>query len=102
MGVWLRPLGFNRQSESGTWHQQHGKDSASEDVERNAEAGPPYRDTWVLNQEVMNGTEDSVSCESSRSQPQVLPEADHRHYQKRQCCQRFQREHWRGTSHGRK
>ena len=53
--------------------------AAGENVERKAEAGPPYRDTRVLNQEVMNEIENSVSDKRSRSQPQILPEADHRH-----------------------
>jgi exonuclease III len=57
---------------------------------------------WILNQQVMKEVEDSVSRESGRSQPEALLEADHRQCQKRCCCQRFLREHRRGTSQGRK
>jgi transposase-like protein len=45
--------------------------------ERKAQAGPPFRDTGIPNEQVMNGVEDSVSRQSSRGQPEVLFEADH-------------------------
>ncbi|HZQ69866.1 MAG TPA: hypothetical protein VFA68_15185, partial [Terriglobales bacterium] len=60
-GVARRPAGsigvaavvLDRRSGSGASHEQHRKDSAGENVERHAEAGPPRRDTGVLNQSVM-------------------------------------------------
>ena len=56
-------------SEPGASQQQHGQDSAGENVERKAEAGPPQRDTGILKQAVMKEVADSVSGEASYSQP---------------------------------
>src|SRR5690242_11371161 len=65
----LSPTGvsiLHRRSESLTPHQQHGKKTAGENVEGHAEAGPPCRDAWILNKQVVKDVEDSVSRESGR------------------------------------
>src|SRR5579864_8054282 len=69
------PTGLNRRSESGTSHQQHGKETAGENVERKAEAGPPHGDTGILNDSMMEEIENSVSGEGSHNQPKALLEA---------------------------
>jgi len=69
----LRTLG-DRPLKSGTSRQEHGEEPASDNVERHTEAGPPHRDTWILNHQVMKEIEDSVSGERGGSQPQILLE----------------------------
>ncbi len=63
--------------ESGASHQQNGEETAGEHVERKAEAGPPYRDTGILNEQVMKGIESSVSGECGDDQPKVSLKACH-------------------------
>lgn len=58
-------------------HQQYGKESTGENVEGEAEAGPPHWDTWILNEEAMKKVKNSVSSEGSHNQPKVLLEACH-------------------------
>jgi hypothetical protein len=60
----------NLPSESGASHQQHGKETAGECVERKAEAAPPHGDTGILNEQALKQVENSVSGEGSHNQPQ--------------------------------
>src|SRR5689334_10243950 len=76
---------LNLRSESGPSHQQHGQETAGEDVERKAEAGPPYWDTRILNEPVMKEVENSVSGEGSQNQPKVLLETCHGQREKNTC-----------------
>ena len=62
---------LNLRSESGASHQQHGKETAGENVKRKAEARPPHRDTGILNEQVMKEVENSVAGEGSHNQMQV-------------------------------
>jgi len=78
---------LNLRSESGASHQQHGKETASENVERKAEAGPPNWDTGIPNNPVMKEVENSVSGEGSHNQPKVLLEACHGQPEKSACYQ---------------
>jgi hypothetical protein len=78
---------LNLRSESGASHQQHGKETAGENVERKAEAGPPHRDTGILNEQVMKEVQNSVSGEGSHNQPKVLLEACHGQHEKSACYQ---------------
>src|ERR1041385_5170070 len=89
-------------SESGALHQQHGKEAASENVERKAEAGPPYRNTWILNKQVMKEVENPVSGEGSHNQPKVLLEACNGQREKSACYQGLQGQRLRGSPHDRK
>jgi hypothetical protein len=73
---------LNRRIESGASHQEHGKETTGENVERKAEARPPHRDTGILNEQVMKEVENSVSGEAGHSQPKVLLEACHGHCEK--------------------
>src|SRR5919201_975047 len=63
-------------------HQQHGKETAGENVERKAEAGPPDRDTWTVNEHAMKEVENSVSSQGSHNQPEVLFKTRHGQHEK--------------------
>jgi hypothetical protein len=62
----VAPIILNLRSESRASHQQHGKETPGENVERKAEAWPPHRDTGILNEQMMKEVENSVSGESSQ------------------------------------
>ena len=80
----LRILG-DRPLKSGTPHQEHSEESAGDNVEGHTEAGPPQRDTWILNHLVMKEIEDTVSGERGGSQPQIPLEADHHQLPQERC-----------------
>src|SRR5438046_2019032 len=90
-------IALNLRSESGASHQQHGKETADENVERKAEAGPPHWDTGILNDPGMKEVENSVPGEGSRNQPKVLLEACHGQREKSACYHGLQGQRRRGT-----
>ncbi|HET6180715.1 MAG TPA: hypothetical protein VFE61_27600 [Candidatus Sulfotelmatobacter sp.] len=49
--------------------------TTGQNVERKAEAGPPYRDAGIVNEQVMKKVENTMSDEASHDQPQVLLKA---------------------------
>jgi hypothetical protein len=68
---------------SGASHyQQNSKETSGKNVIRQAEAGPPHRDTWILNEPVMKKVENSVSDECSHNHPKVFSEAKHGEHEK--------------------
>jgi len=83
---------LNLRSESGASHEQHGKENASEDVERKTESRPSHRDSGILNEPVVKEVENSVPGESSDNQPKVLFEACHGQREKGTCYQGLQRQ----------
>jgi hypothetical protein len=56
-------------------HEKHGQKATGQSVEGKAEAGPPYRDAWILNEQVMKKVKNTMADESSHDQPHILLEA---------------------------
>ena len=77
-------------SQCGASHQEHGKNTAGENIKGKTEAGPPQRDTGILNEQVMKEVENTVSSEGSRNQPKVLFKAHDSKRKKNGCCNRLQ------------
>jgi hypothetical protein len=56
-------------------YQQHGKKGTGQNVKREAESGPIHRDAGILNEQMMEKVEHTMSGEASYDQPHTLLEA---------------------------
>src|SRR5437016_4232975 len=92
----------DRPCEAGAPYQQNGQQPTGDNIECQAETGPPHRDARILNEQTMKKVENTVSSQSRDNEPEILLEPRHRNNHKRTRHQGLDQEGMYGRSYDRK